>query len=152
MAKKMKYVLVPVMLFGTSFLSAAVNLMGVSFGAATLGTTVFLNNSTVRRALGIPPHKPPTTIPTTATTVQQQPEQGTYEAPRQPQSLRDKLTSSFEDTKKTISDSMSNMTGTAQSSVEEKAERKRKEQIRELEQKRRDQEREHFEEKYKGKR
>lgn len=155
MSKKIKYVLVPVMLFGTSFLSAAVNLMGVSFGAATLATTAFLNNNSVRHAFGIPEHKPQATrvIPTTATNVAPgSPQQPMYEAPRQPQSMREKFTTSFDETKKALGDSIGNITGQAQTSVDEKTERKRKEQIRNLEAKRREQERDHFQEKYKGKR
>ncbi|KAF4120725.1 YidC/Oxa1 family membrane protein insertase [Geosmithia morbida] len=162
MVKMMKYILVPVMLFGTSFLSAAVNLMGVSFGFATLINTVILNNNAVRRSLGIPElhraQKLPASIPTTAlagsagsaTSAQKL----IYEPPRPQQaiSLREQFSRQLDDARKAATEKMSNLTGQAGVSAQDKAEKKRKEQLRNLEAKRRAQEREHFESKYKGKR
>lgn len=169
MVKTMKYVLVPIMLFGTSFLSAAVNLMGLSFGLATLINTLILNNNAVRRSLGIPllvredPRAKP--LPATAAAVHQtaaataasasaNSAKLVYEPPRpqQPVSLRDKISRNIGEAKKAAAQKMGDMTGQAGVSAQEKADKRRKEQLRNLEAKRRDQEREHFESKYKGRR
>lgn len=156
----MKYILVPIMLFGTSFLSAAVNLMGLSFGLATLINTIILNTNSIRRALGIPPlERRPATASQPAihpAPGQQAPgsQQPIYEAPRPQQavSMRDKLARQIDAAKKMASEKMGGVTGNATTSMEEKAERRRKEQIRKAEEKRRQQERDHFQSKYKSKR
>lgn len=156
MLKTMVYVLGPVMLIGTSFLSAAVNLMGVAFGVATLATTVCLNNNAVRRILSIPELEPPVASVDPAANPTS-PAPGTehltpmYEAPRKTQTLTEKMSSSFDDAKKAVSDKMASAGGAMSSTAEEKAEKRRKEQIRKMEEKRLQQERDHFEAKYKKK-
>lgn len=131
----------------TSFLSAAVNLMAVALGAATLITAVVLNNAVVRRTVGLPPH---------VTQTSSAPQQVTYEAPRAANApeagLRERLNTNLNDMKKGLSDQFSSYTGTYSGTEEEKAEKKRKELMRKLEETRKRQEREEFEKKYKGKR
>lgn len=148
MLKTMTYVFGVVGFVGTSFLSAAVNLMTVALGAATLITAVVLNNAVVRRTVGLPPHD--------ATQTSSAPRQATYEAPRAANApeagLRERLNTNLNDMKKGLSDQFSNYTGTYSGTEEEKAEKKRKELIRKLEETRKRQEREEFEKKYKSKR
>lgn len=143
----MTYVFGVVGFVGTTFLSAAVNLMTVALGASTLITAIVLNNAFVRRTVGLPPHAFTPAAPT----------QTTYEAPRvtpdapEP-GLKERLNSSLNDMKKGMSDQISNYTGTYSGTDEEKAEKKRKELMRKLEDTRKEQEREQFEKKYKSKR
>ncbi|TWU70549.1 Flags: Precursor [Metarhizium rileyi] len=148
MMKTMTYVFGVVGFIGTTFLSAAVNLMTVALGAATLITAVVLNNALVRRTVGLPPH------PTTTSSASSQ--KPTYEAPRTAGTtepgLRERLNSSLNDMKKGMSDQITNYTGTYSGTDEEKAARKRKELLRKLEDTRKQQEREEFEKKYKTKR
>ncbi|OAQ65167.1 OXA1-like protein [Pochonia chlamydosporia 170] len=147
MLKTMTYVFGVVGFIGTTFLSAAVNLMTVALGASTLITAIVLNNALVRRTVGLPPHPTATPAPTT--------KQTTYEAPRAANTpepgLRERLNTSLNDMKKGMSDQITNYTGTYSGTDEEKAERKRKELIRKLEDTRKQQERDEFERKYKGK-
>ncbi|OTA07750.1 hypothetical protein A9Z42_0086630 [Trichoderma parareesei] len=154
MLKPMMYIFGTVGFIGTTFLSAAVNLMTVSLGASTLVTALILNIPSIRRALGLP------LGPADETPAQQQ-NKVQYEAPRAPEAaaaasqgmagLRERLTSSLDDMKKGVSESVSNYTGTYSGTEQERAERKRKEMIRKLEDLRKQQEREQFEQKYKGK-
>jgi len=51
---KISWVLFPVIVFATCWLSAAVNLMGLAFGGSTLAASALLNMNTVRRLLRIP--------------------------------------------------------------------------------------------------
>jgi YidC/Oxa1 family membrane protein insertase len=148
------YIFGTVGFIGTTFLSAAVNLMTVSLGASTLVTALILNIPSIRRALGLP------LGPADEAPAQQQQNKVQYEAPRAPESasssqgmagLRERLTSSLDDMKKGVSESVSNYTGTYSGTEQERAERKRKEMIRKLEDLRKQQEREQFEQKYKGK-
>lgn len=147
MLKTMTYVFGVVGFIGTTFLSAAVNLMTVALGASTLITAIVLNNALVRRTVGLPPHPTATPTPTT--------KQTTYEAPRAANTpepgLRERLNTSLNDMKKGMSDQITNYTGTYSGTDEEKAERKRRELIRKLEETRKQQERDEFERKYKGK-
>ncbi|KAL7805114.1 60Kd inner membrane domain-containing protein [Trichoderma aethiopicum] len=150
MLKPMMYIFGTVGFIGTTFLSAAVNLMTVSLGASTLVTALILNVPSIRRALGLPlgPADEPS---------QQAQNKLQYEAPRAtPETpgmagLRERLTSSLDDMKKGVSESVSNYTGTYSGTEQERAERKRREMIRKLEDLRKQQEREQFEQKYKGK-
>ncbi|CAI6096847.1 unnamed protein product [Clonostachys chloroleuca] len=143
MLKTMSYVLVPVMLIATSFLSAAINLMGVTVAAFTMLTGRLLLNNKFRAAMGIPPVVPPAPKPV---------EQLSYEAPRQqPATIREKLTDNLEDVKKGFSESVTKMTGSVRGTDKDRAERQRKESIQKLEDKRADEERRLFEEKYKRK-
>jgi hypothetical protein len=143
MLKTMSYVLVPVMLIATSFLSAAINLMGVTVAAFTMITGRILLNNKFRAAMGIPPVVPPAPKPV---------EQLSYEAPRQqPATIREKLTDNLEDVKKGFSESVTKMTGSVRGTDKDRAERQRKESIQKLEDKRADEERRLFEEKYKRK-
>lgn len=145
MLKTMTYVFGVVGFIGTTFLSAAVNLMTVALGAATLITAVVLNNAVVRRTVGLPTLAPQTPAP----------KQATYEAPRAANApeagLRERLNTNLNDMKKGLSDQFSNYTGTYSGTEEEKAEKKRRELIRKLEETRKQQERDEFEKKYKGK-
>ena len=144
MLKTMTYVFGVVGFIGTTFLSAAVNLMTVALGAATLLTAIILNNAAVRRLVRLPAHQE--TPPATVT-------KATYEAPRAAEApLRERLNSNLNDMKKGLSDQLTNFTGTYSGTDEEKAERKRKELMRKLEDTRKQQEKDHFEKKYKGKR
>ncbi|TFA98819.1 hypothetical protein CCMA1212_009440 [Trichoderma ghanense] len=151
MLKPMMYIFGTVGFIGTTFLSAAVNLMTVSLGASTLVTALILNVPSVRRALGLP------LGPADEAPAQQQQNKVQYEAPRAaPETpgiagLRERLTSSLDDMKKGVSESVSNYTGTYSGTEQERAERKRREMIRKLEDLRKQQEREQFEQKYKGK-
>ena len=150
MMKKMGYVMVPVMFFVTSYLSAGVNLMGTAFGAATLLTTSMMSVNSIRRVFGVPELLPPkkVAIPTTAA----------YEAPRAaptapaytPQGMKERLSNNYDDLKKTVGDGMSNMTGQYRETETDKTERKRREMIKKLEDKRVEQEREHFNQRFKG--
>ncbi|POR33794.1 Mitochondrial inner membrane protein OXA1 [Tolypocladium paradoxum] len=146
MMKSMMYIFGSVGFIGTTFLSAAVNLMTVAVGASTLLTAIILNTAVVRRAVGLPP-APAASAPAT---------KATYEAPRAagaPQAgLRERLTSSLDDMKKGVSEQMTNYTGQYSGTEQEKAERKRKDMLRKLEDMRKQQERDEFEKKYKGKR
>ncbi|KKP00953.1 preprotein translocase subunit YidC [Trichoderma harzianum] len=147
MLKPMMYIFGTVGFIGTTFLSAAVNLMTVALGGSTLLTALILNIPSIRRSLGLPTGPadeavaPPKTIQ--------------YEAPRTEApgmaGLRERLTNSLDDMKKGVSESVSNYTGTYSGTEQEKAERKRRELIRQLETTRKQQEREQFELKYKGK-
>ncbi|KAG6018492.1 hypothetical protein E4U41_003867, partial [Claviceps citrina] len=153
MLKTLTYVFGVGGFFATSFLSAAVNLMAVALGAATLLTTVVLNNALVRRYIGLPPH--PAAPPSPSS-----PRYSTYEAPRAAGStpaapvagLRERLNSNLNDVKKGLSEQISNYTGKYSGTELDKAENKRKELIRRLEETRKQQERDEFERKYKGKR
>lgn len=145
MLKTMMYIFGTVGFIGTTFLSAAVNLMTVAVGAATLITAVLLNNPTIRRMVNLPPH------------VAEGPKTVTYEAPRpgtaeSNTSLRDRLNTNLTDMKKGFSEQITNYTGQYSGTDAEKAERKRKDLIRKLEETRKEQERDEFEKKYKGKR
>ncbi|GAB0132829.1 hypothetical protein EsDP_00001254 [Epichloe bromicola] len=147
MLKTMTYVFGVVGFVGTSFLSAAVNLMTVALGAATLITAVVLNNAVVRRTVGLPPHVAQTSSA---------PKQATYEAPRAANApeagLRERLNTNLNDMKKGLSDQFSSYTGIYSGTEEEKAEKKRRELIRKLEETRKRQERDEFNNKYKSKR
>ncbi|PTB69362.1 hypothetical protein BBK36DRAFT_1186882 [Trichoderma citrinoviride] len=152
MLKPMMYIFGTVGFVGTTFLSAAVNLMTVSLGAATLLTALILNVPSIRRALGLP-LGPADEAPAAGS-----PSKVQYEAPRTSTTetpgmagLRERLTSSLDDMKKGVSESVSNYTGTYSGTEQERAERKRREMIRKLEDLRKQQEREQFEQKYKGK-
>lgn len=146
MLKKMKFVLAPVMFIGTSFLSSAVNLMGVALAIATLISQAALNNNAIRRSLGISPLIPPPPPAQPAI-----PAMGVYEAPRQAESVRDKLSNNLTEIKDGFRSTVDKMTGQVSGSAEEQAEKKRRQMIQKLEEKRAQQEREHFEQKYKGK-
>ncbi|KAH7264525.1 hypothetical protein FSOLCH5_009949 [Fusarium solani] len=139
MMKKMMWVFGTVGFIGTTFLSAGVNLMMVSTGSATLLTAVILNNETVRVALGLPILEV---------------EKPKYEAPRATQSsgvsgLRERLTDNLNDMKKGLSDQVNNYTGQYAGTEQERAEKKRREQMQKLEDMRRKLERDEFEKKYK---
>lgn len=147
MLKPMMYIFGTVGFVGTTFLSAAVNLMTVALGGSTLLTALILNISSIRRSLGLPVG-PVDEAPAPQKKIQ-------YEAPRTEapglSGLRERLTNSLDDMKKGVSESVSNYTGTYSGTEQEKAERKRREMIRKLEDMRKQQEREQFELKYKGK-
>ncbi|UKZ72637.1 hypothetical protein TrVFT333_000270 [Trichoderma virens FT-333] len=147
MLKPMMYIFGTVGFVGTTFLSAAVNLMTVALGGSTLLTALILNIPSIRRSLGLP-NGPVDEAVAPQKTIQ-------YEAPRTETpgmaGLRERLTSSLDDMKKGVSESVSNYTGTYSGTEQEKAERKRRELIRQLEDTRKKQEREQFELKYKGK-
>ncbi|RSL46832.1 hypothetical protein CEP51_015870 [Fusarium floridanum] len=139
MMKKMMWVFGTVGFIGTTFLSAGVNLMMVSTGSATLLTAVILNNETVRRSLGLPILEV---------------EKPKYEAPRVTQStgisgIRERLTDNLNDMKKGVSDQVNNYTGQYAGTEQERAEKKRREQMQKLEDMRRKLERDEFEKKYK---
>lgn len=149
MLKPMMYIFGTVGFVGTTFLSAAVNLMTVALGGSTLLTALILNISSIRRSLGLP------TGPVDEAPAPQK-KKMQYEAPRAEApdgltGLRERLTSSLDDMKKGVSESVSNYTGTYSGTEQEKAERKRREMIRKLEDTRKQQEREQFELKYKSK-
>ncbi|KAL7934038.1 60Kd inner membrane domain-containing protein [Trichoderma chlorosporum] len=147
MLKPMMYIFGTVGFVGTTFLSAAVNLMTVALGASTLLTALILNVPSIRRSLGLP-NGPVDEAVAAPKTIQ-------YEAPRTEApgmaGLRERLTTSLDDMKKGVSESVSNYTGTYSGTEQEKAERRRRELIRKLEDTRKQQEREQFELKYKGK-
>lgn len=137
--KKMMWVFGTVGFIGTTFLSAGVNLMMVSTGSATLLTAVILNNDTVRNAVGLPIL---------------QVEQPAYQAPRPTTSsgvggLRERLSDNLNDMKKSVSDQVTNYTGSYAGTEAERAEKKRKETMRKLEDMRKKLERDEFEKKYK---
>lgn len=139
--KRMQWVLIPVMIIGTSFLSAAVNLMAVALAAATAVSQAIISNPSARRALGIPMlSQPPPPPPAPA-----------YEAPRQPETLKQKLTGELDTMKKGLTDTMDKFGGSFRGTEADQAEKKRREARRKLEEKRSEQERRSFEEKYKGK-
>jgi hypothetical protein len=148
MMTKVSYVLVPIMLIFTSYLSAAVNLMGTAFGIATLVSTALLNNNTVRRAFQMPLLEPPALTPKVAAVPARQYATKVYT----PDGIRERLTGGLEDVKKGWSDSVAKATGGAKLSEADKSAKKVKETLAKLEQTRREKERAHFEEKYKGKR
>ncbi|KAL7945300.1 60Kd inner membrane domain-containing protein [Trichoderma barbatum] len=147
MLKPMMYIFGTVGFVGTTFLSAAVNLMTVALGGSTLLTAIILNIPSIRRSLGLP-NGPVDEAIAPKKTIQ-------YEAPRSEApgmaGLRERLTTSLDDMKKGVSESVSNYTGQYSGTEQEKAERKRREMIRKLEDLRKQQEREQFEQKYKGK-
>ncbi|KAM0255459.1 hypothetical protein ACHAQJ_005759 [Trichoderma viride] len=147
MLKPMMYIFGTVGFVGTTFLSAAVNLMTVALGGSTLLTALILNIPSIRRSLGLP--NGPVDEAVAA------PKKVQYEAPRTEApgltGLRERLTTSLDDMKKGVSESVSNYTGQYSGTDQEKAERKRKEMIRKLEDMRKQQEREQFEQKYKSK-
>ncbi|EEU44912.1 uncharacterized protein NECHADRAFT_48589 [Fusarium vanettenii 77-13-4] len=139
MMKKMMWVFGTVGFIGTTFLSAGVNLMMVSTGSATLLTALILNNETVRVAFGLPILEV---------------EKPKYEPPRVTQSsgvsgLRERLTDNLNDMKKGLSDQVNNYTGQYAGTEQERAEKKRREQMQKLEDMRRKLERDEFEKKYK---
>lgn len=139
MMKKMMWVFGTVGFIGTTFLSAGVNLMMVSTGAATLLQAVVLNNATIRRAVGLPILKV---------------EEVKYEAPR-PTSpgitgLRERLSNNLGDMKKSVTDQVGSYTGNYAGTEAERAEKKRKETMRKIETMRRQLERDEFQKKYKG--
>ncbi|KAH8733944.1 60Kd inner membrane protein-domain-containing protein [Ilyonectria robusta] len=139
MMKKMMWVFGTVGFIGTTFLSAGVNLMMVSTGAATLLQAVVLNNATIRRAVGLPILKV---------------DEVKYEAPR-PTSpgitgLRERLTNNLGDMKKSVTDQVGSYTGNYAGTEAERAEKKRKETMRKLETMRKQLERDEFQKKYKG--
>ncbi|KAF7547134.1 hypothetical protein G7Z17_g7937 [Cylindrodendrum hubeiense] len=139
MMKKMMWVFGTVGFIGTTFLSAGVNLMMVSTGSATLLQAVVLNNASVRSLVGLP-----------ILTV----EEVKYEAPR-PTSpgitgLRERLTNNLGDMKKSVSDQVGSYTGNYAGTEKERAEKKRKENMRKLEDMRKQLERDQFQKKYKG--
>lgn len=143
----MMYIFGTVGFIGTTFLSAAVNLMTVALGASTLITAVILNAPAVRRAVGLSVTPVDGAIPAAT--------QAQYEAPRPSApgltGVKDKLNSSLNDMKKSFSEQVGNYTGTYSGTEQEKAEKKRKEMLRKLEDMRKKQEQEEFERKYKGK-
>ncbi|EWG42734.1 preprotein translocase subunit YidC [Fusarium verticillioides 7600] len=139
MMQNMVYVMSAVTLIATSFLGAGVNLMMVTTGAATCVTAAILNNESVRRALDLP-------IPKIVEPV--------YKPPRVTQAkgfegIRERLTDNLDNMKKSVSDSVGNMTNQYSGTAEERAEKARKEQIQKLESMRRKLERDEFEKKYK---
>lgn len=144
---KMKWILAPVMLVCTSWLSAAVNLMGVTLAAATFATQALLQVTGIRRALNIPLMKPPKP----ATPAPVSPQDAIYEAPRQATSVREKLSSNITEMRQGISEGLEKLTGQARGTAQEEAEKKRRQTIKRLEETRAQQERDHFEQKYKGK-
>lgn len=137
-------VLAVVIVACTVWLSAAVNLMGIAFGSATLVTSLITQNAAFRRAVGLAPLPAIKPLPT----------KPTYEAPRASGNLRERLTNSLNDAKKGLGDQVSNFSGGAgtgfNASDQEKADRKRKDMLRQLEDTRKKQEREEFERKYKN--
>lgn len=148
MLKPLMYIFGTVGFVGTTFLSAAVNLMTVALGFSTLVTAVILNNPTVRRSFDLPMVADDAAPKTTAAAAQ-------YEAPRAAPAntgFRERMTSSLGDMKKGLTDQVNNYTGTYSGSEQEKAERKRRELLRKLEDNRKQQERDEFEKKYKGRR
>lgn len=152
MMNKMKWVLAPIMLIGTSFLSAGVNIMGLTLAASTMATQVLLNVPSVRTLFGIPPIvPPPTPAPEPAKPVGSGAAGLTYEAPRQPLTMREKLEENLGEMKQGFQESITKMTGRAAGSAEEQAAKTRRDAIRKLEETRAKQEREHFEQKYKNK-
>ncbi|EQL00604.1 OXA1-like protein [Ophiocordyceps sinensis CO18] len=137
--------------FCTTFLSSAVNLMTVAVGASTLVSALVLSNTRLRRFFDLPtydsntPPKPPVSL---------------YAAPRAapiaepaepapPTGLRERLSNNIGDVKKGISEQVSNLTGTYAGTAQEKAARRRKDLLRNLESTRKSQEREEFVKKYK---
>ncbi|KAH7165678.1 60Kd inner membrane protein-domain-containing protein [Dactylonectria macrodidyma] len=139
MMKKMMWVFGTVGFIGTTFLSAGVNLMMVSTGFATLVQAVILNNSVVRRLVGLPIL---------------QVEEVKYEAPR-PTSpgitgLRERLTDNLDGMKKSVTDQLGSYTGNYAGTEQERNEKKRRENIRKIEDMRRQLERDEFQKKYKG--
>lgn len=137
----MMWVVGPLGFVVTTFLSAAVNLMALSFGASTLITAAILNNHTIRKMIGLPTEIPGST-----------PKAIKYEAPRPATegNMRERLTANLNEMKKGVSDQVTNFTGSYSGTETERADRKRKEMLRKLETTRKDQEREEFEKKYKG--
>lgn len=155
MAKKMIYVLGPVMCIGTAYLSAAVNLMGLAFGGATLFTTLLLNNAAVRARLGIPPldiQKPDTskisyTAPRGVITPEAAGEAG--KAPKVDSSWKTSIQDTVKYAKEKLDSSTQNLPGQGQ--MEDRAERKRRDNLKKKEGERRDQQKAAFNEKYKVK-
>ena len=150
MMNNLVWVMVPLMLVCTSWLSAGLNLMGAALAGATLVQQYILQIPSVRSALGIrqpPPSKP--TLAPTPTPVSSQ--DAVYEAPRQSTSVREKLSSNLNEMRQGISESLEKFTGQARGSATEEAEKRRKQMIKKLEDTRAQQERDHFEKKYKGK-
>ncbi|KAH7145932.1 60Kd inner membrane protein-domain-containing protein [Dactylonectria estremocensis] len=139
MMKKMMWVLGTVGFIGTTFLSAGVNLMMVTTGGATLVQAVILNNTLVRRLVGLPILKV---------------EEVKYEAPR-PTSpgitgLRERLTDNLDGMKKSVSDQIGSYTGNYAGTEQERAEKKRRENMRKIEDMRKQLDRDEFQKKYKG--
>lgn len=137
--KKMMYVMGSVGFIGTTFLSAGVNLMMVTTGTATLATAIILNNETVRRAVSLP------VLPV---------QKIEYQAPR-PTSpgvagLRERLTHNLDDMKKGFDEQISSYTGKYAGTEEERAEKKRKENLRKIETMRKQLARDEWEKKYKS--
>lgn len=153
MAKKMVYVLTPVMLIGTAYLSAAVNLMGLAFGGATLVTTLLLNNPTVRASFGIPPlEKPKLTSSDLSYTAPRgviTPE-AAGEAGKQPKPEAS-WKQSIQDSIKYAKGKLDEQKLPGQGSMEDRAERRRRDNLKKKEEDRREQQRAAFEAKYKGK-
>lgn len=154
MANKMVYVLGPVMLIGTSFLSAAVNLMGLAFGAATLATTLLLNTASVRRFMGIPPLQKPQapklsySAPRGVITAEAAGEAGKL-PPKPPASWKQSIQDSVNYAKEALDKQTQKLPG--QGNMEDRAERRRREELKRKEDERRNQERAAFDAKYKRK-
>ncbi|KJZ74514.1 hypothetical protein HIM_06110 [Hirsutella minnesotensis 3608] len=127
----------------TCYLSAALNLMTVALGGATLASTLVFAIPSVRRRFGLPMRANPSPMSVKAT----------YEPPRSapaPTGIRERLSENLNGMKKSVSDSVSTYTGAITGgSEQDRAERNRKDLIRRLEAKRKEQEREAFEQKYK---
>ncbi|PHH78187.1 hypothetical protein CDD82_3172 [Ophiocordyceps australis] len=145
----------------TSFLSNGVNLMGIALGSSNLITLLILRMPLVRQKAGLSPitddtseTEPPLSLPTTSpTTRPPQPPTPEYQPPRAPLSFRERLTKELGDAKKGISESVSNLTGSLYTSAqdEDKAETKRKANLRRIEELRHLRAVEDFERKHKRK-
>ncbi|TQV90853.1 mitochondrial export translocase Oxa1 [Cordyceps javanica] len=179
MMKPMTWALGGIGFLVTSFLTAGVNVMGLSFAGATLITTLILEIPLLRRKFGLLMGPPPS--PASAARAASSPAAAAaalssipahipkgirYEAPRgaarpaaritaeevaKPQSLAERLNSSLNDAKQGMSQQLGSFGGRMAATDAEKAERNRKELMQKLEDKRQQQERDEFSRKYKGK-
>lgn len=131
---------------GSCFFSAAINLMSLCVGVATVTTSLALNNPRIRRLVDLPARDvsppPPALV-------------SSYEAPRSgatpPASdLQARLSDNIETAKKKLNEQVSTLTGMYAGSKEDRAEKNRRDLMRKLEQSRKDQQRLDFERKYKG--
>ncbi|KEY68057.1 hypothetical protein S7711_06967 [Stachybotrys chartarum IBT 7711] len=152
MMKSMTWVMGALGFSFTIFFSAAVNLMGVTVGASTVLTTLLLNNSAIRRSLGIPER----TIPAPAAPSAEVQEL-MYEAPRPPPAtglaaMRERLSKQLGDAKKGLDNQMSSMTGVYRGNEQDRAEKDRVQFLKKFEEERREKERLEFEQKYKSRR
>jgi YidC/Oxa1 family membrane protein insertase len=138
----------------TAFLSAGINLMGASLGAATFITTAAFNNAAVRRRLGLE-ERPVYYESSISSPAVQTPAKPVYEAPRATglQGIKERLADNVADMQKGIKDKLANATGVHSGTEAEKQEKKKYEEkqhmIKKMEEKRRQQQREEFERKWK---